>query len=394
MSHSATFDLVDARMYTPGAVIEKGVLEVRGGRIGAVRPLADWERSRDPGVAVVDAGGARVVPGFVDVHVHGGGGFDFMTGRDGSLDDICLYHAAHGTTSLLATTVTAEHEPIAKAIRLIVRAMKRGGRGAQVAGIHLEGPFLNPLRCGAQNPAHIRTADPDELRALWELAEGRIRLVTLAPEREGGMEALRFFRERGVTVSIGHSDASLEETRAAVRAGASHVTHLFNGMRPFHHREPGLTGGALLFGELTVEMIGDGIHIHTEAVRYVWETKPRDRIVLITDCMGPAGLPDGTFPFEGMTAKMKDGILRLVEPDGTEGSLAGSTLTMDRALANLMRWTGASLEEALPLLTLQPARQAGLERRKGSLEAGKDADFVRLNDDGTVEGTWIGGVRV
>ncbi|MBB6671627.1 N-acetylglucosamine-6-phosphate deacetylase [Cohnella nanjingensis] len=393
MRNTASFDLAGARLYTPSAVIEKGVLEVREGRIHSVRTQEEWERSRDSGTAVRDAGGARVVPGFVDVHVHGGGGYDFMTGHDGSLEEIRLYHAAHGTTSLLATTVTAGREPIAEAIRMIVREMKRGGPGAEVAGIHLEGPYLNPVRCGAQNPENIRAADLDEIRAFWDLSEGTVRLVTLAPELEGGLEATRFFRARGVTVSIGHSDASLAETREAVREGASHITHLFNGMRPFHHREPGLTGGALLLGELTVEMICDGIHIHPEAVRYVWETKPRDRIVFITDSMGPAGLPDGTFRFEGMTAAMRDGILRLVQADGTEGSLAGSTLTMDKAMRNVMQWTGASLEDVLPALTLHPARQAGLAGRKGSLEAGKDADFVWLNDDDTVAQTWVGGVR-
>ncbi|MBB6729814.1 N-acetylglucosamine-6-phosphate deacetylase [Cohnella zeiphila] len=393
MKNEATFDLADARLYTPGAVLERGVLQVRGGRIAAAVPLQEWERNRDESVPVHDAAGANAIPGFVDVHVHGGGGYDFMTGNNGSLEEICLFHASKGTTALLATTVTAEHEELKVAVRMIVRAMKRGNRGTEVAGIHLEGPYLNPIRAGAQNPAHIRLADPDEIRDYWVLSEGTVRLVTLAPEREGGMEALRFFRERGVTVSIGHSDATLEETRAAVSAGASHITHLFNGMRPFHHREPGLAGAALMLPELAVEMICDGIHIHPDAVRYVWGTKRRDRIVLITDCMGPAGKPDGHYSFDGMAAAMRGGVLHLVNEDGTEGSLAGSTLTMDRSLRNVMSWTGASLEEVLPALTIHPARQAGLADRKGSLEPGKDADFVLLDDSCKVQQTWVRGIR-
>lgn len=393
MNSQATFDLADVRLYTPSGVLERGVLQVRGGRIAAVVPLQEWERNRDASVPVRDGERARAVPGFVDVHVHGGGGYDFMTGNAGSLEEICLFHASKGTTSLLATTVTAEHGALKRAVGMIVREMKRGNRGAEVAGIHLEGPYLNPVRAGAQSPAHIRPADLDEIREYWELSEGCVRLVTLAPEREKGMEALRFFRERGVTVSIGHSDATLAETRTAVSEGASHITHLFNGMRPFHHREPGLAGAALMLPELTVEMICDGVHIHPDAVRYVWQTKPRERIVLITDCMSPAGGPDGTYMFGGSPAVMRDGILHLVNPDGTEGSLAGSTLTLDRALRNVMRWTGASLEDVLPALTIQPARQAGIADRKGSLEPGKDADFVLLDDGCEVLQTWVKGVR-
>jgi len=400
MKNAVSADITDARIYTPDGIVERGVLQIRAGKIDAITTLDRWSRDASGTISVYDAGGAELVPGFVDVHVHGGGGFDFMSDDPAQLAQICAFHASRGTTSLLATTLTAPHEDLKTAIRSIVRTMRDGSggadgpAGAEIAGIHLEGPYLNPARCGAQNPEHIRHADLAELTEYVQLAEGHLRLVTLAPEIPGGFEAINYLRANGVTVSIGHSDAHYDLVVQAAEAGVSHVTHLFNGMRPLHHREPGVAGAALMLPELTVEMICDGIHIHPELVKYVWETKPKSRQVFVTDCIAACGLPDGRYTIGGLDCALHEGIVRLVNADGTMGSLSGSTLTLDRSLKNIMKWTNCTVEEALPALTVNPARQAGILAAKGTIEPGKDADFVLLDNDYCIKETWVSGAKI
>lgn len=376
---------INARLYTPQGVIDNGRLLVSpDGRIGAVGGAE--ARPDDSGLIVRDLGGLSVLPGFVDIHIHGGGGGNVMDASYDSLDKISRFHARHGTTSLLATTTTGKIAAMERALDCAAEAMKRGTAGAEIAGIHLEGPFLNLQRIGAQNKEEIRLPEPGLIERFWEASQGRLRLVTLAPELDGGFAAVRRFAGKGVTVSIGHSDAVFDEVAEAVRCGASQTTHHFNGMSPLHHREPGVAGAGLVMPELTVELIADGGHVHPAVIRLLFAGKTPRKVCLITDAVACAGLPDGDYGELTMTGGqvyLKDGC-----------SLAGSSLTMHRALLNVMRFTGLKLEEALPSLTETPARQAGLDDRKGSLAVGKDADFLIVDDELRIVATYVGGREV
>jgi len=384
----------NADVYLPDRVLTGGSVYVVGGRIARI--CGPEELPPEPGDAdeVWDAEGLSLVPGFIDVHVHGGGGADVMDAAedDGAIGRIARFHAAHGTTSFLATTMTASRNELERAVEGVVCAMERGvAGGAEVLGLHLEGPFLNPRRCGAQNPALIRPFDWDEMQDLLKRGRGAVRLVTLAPECGDALRRIGALAGRGVTVSIGHSEADSETVRQAIEAGASHVTHLFNAMNPLHHREPGIVGAALIRDELTVELICDGFHVHPDMVRLVFAVKRRDRIALVTDAIAAAGMPDGEgYRLGGLPVVVKEGKAVLRD----SGNLAGSCLTMDRALKQAVAFTGLPPAEVLPALTINPARQIGADDRKGSIEVGKDADLVALGPDLTVVRTYVKGVRV
>ncbi|MFC7681620.1 N-acetylglucosamine-6-phosphate deacetylase [Paenibacillus sp. GCM10028914] len=394
-SAGQNLDIIDAKILTGHESFERGVLQIRGGLVEEILSLEQWERSsRDSLIPVNDASGRTLIPGLVDVHVHGGGGFDVMSRRKSDLEGMSLFHASRGTTSFLATTLTAGHNELIEAVRVVGECMQEGTSGAQIAGIHLEGPYLNKIRCGAQNPEHIRNVNLEEIRQYWDASQGQIKLITLAPEHEQAEVSTRWLTERGVTVSVGHSDADFETVRKIVSAGASHATHLFNGMRPLHHREPGVAGASLMLNEITVELIADGIHVHPEWIKYVWSTKGSEKVVMVTDCIGQAGMMDGTFDFGGLPAMMVDGIAYLRLEDGSAGSLAGSTLSLEKSLRNFLEWTGLPLKDLLPAYTSNPARQAGCLSHKGTLSPGKDADFLLLGHEGKLEETWVRGRKV
>lgn len=375
--------LVNGRIYAGGRVIDNGCLLIGSeGRIEAVGG-AELRSSDAP---VRDVLGSMVLPGFIDLHVHGGGGFQMMDGTYEGIAGMSRFHAAHGTTSFLATTDSASEEAILKALCNAGEAADTGLDGAELLGVHLEGPFLHPVRGGAQDKRHIRPASRRELERYIAASGSRIRLVTLAPEIEGGFEAVDMLTRLGITVSIGHSDATYAQVLEAVRRGAVHTTHHFNGMSPFHHREPGVAGAGLMLNELTTELIADGIHVHPAAVKLLFETKGVRGVCLITDAVSCAGLPDGEYG----DSTMKDGQIWL--KDGS--SLAGSSLTMLKALKNVLAYTGYSLERLLPSLTEVPARQIGVSARKGSLEAGKDADLLILDDEMNLHSTFVRGREV
>ncbi|WP_409343151.1 N-acetylglucosamine-6-phosphate deacetylase [Paenibacillus sp. MBLB4367] len=392
MPESSVKLFTNANVYTPDGVFEGASLLVRDGMIESIIPAALAGSADTEGAEIIDVGGANLVPGFVDVHVHGGGGFDVMSSRPGKpmLDGMSLFHAKHGTTAFLATTLTASKEDIDAALQSLAQELEAGTSGADAVGIHLEGPFINPVRCGAQNPAHIREATVEEMKKYMDDSGHSIRLMTIAPEFAGNLETIAYATQNGVTASIGHSDGKIADIREAVAKGASHVTHMFNGMSPMHHREPGVAGSALLMDELAVELIVDGIHMTPDIVSLVYKTKPADKIVLITDAIEATGCPDGDYFLGELPIIVKDNKATL--RDG--GSLAGSTLTMDRALRNTIAFTGLSLESVLPGLTLNPARQVGIDDRKGSIEAGKDADLVILDADLNVKATYVRGRNV
>lgn len=371
-----------ARIATPDGVIDDGWLLVDGGIIvelgaGAVDDAAIAQRraGRSDDVEHVDAEGAWLLPGFVDVHVHGALGHETMDGDVAGLAAMAEFYASHGVTSFLATTWTASTDDTLHALDGVTRALPQLETGARLLGAHMEGPYLSPRRCGAQDADAIRPGDPDE--AARFLDTGVVRLITVAPEVSGNLDLITACVRRGVTVSAGHTDATYEQLMAAVDRGVSHVTHTFNAMRPLHHREPGVVGAALTLGGLSVELIADGIHVHPTVMRALYEARRGRGLVLVTDAMRATGMPPGEYPIgEGREVVVADGAVRL--PDG---ALAGSVLTFDAALRNLAAATGRGPGELWPAASRTAAHVAGVADRKGSIERGRDADLVLVDDD-------------
>jgi N-acetylglucosamine-6-phosphate deacetylase len=382
--------VTDARVVVPGQVLAPGWLHVVDGRIVAIGPGAPDDALTEAD-EVLEAGGDWLLPGFVDVHVHGAVGSEAMDGDVEGLIRMSEFYAAHGVTSFLATTWAASRGDIDHALRGIIAtqrlAASEGLRGARLVGAHLEGPYLNPAWCGAQDLSAIRPADPEELAA-W-LGHGVVRLITLAPEIDANRAVIDMCRRAGVTVGAGHSEATYEQLLEATRLGLSHVTHTFNAMRPFHHREPGIVGGALTIDSLTAELIADGVHVHPTAVRALLRARGPEGVVLVTDAMRATGLPEGDHVLGERTVTVEDEAVRL--PDGT---LAGSVLTMDRALATVLDATGATPAELWPAVSRNAAHVAGIGDRTGALEVGSDADLVLLGEGCRVSATVVAGVVV
>ncbi len=372
-----------APLILPDRVIPDGLLAYDAGRITDVWDLADPAAPPVPAEAeVVERG--YLAPGYLDIHVHGGGGGDFMDADPEAVVAITTIHARHGTVGLLATTLTAPEEQIIRAIRTVRQAPRKGAR---VLGYHIEGPYINLAHKGAQNPEYVRPASIAEIDR-W-MAEGGPEdrwHVTLAPETDGALEAIRYLVRRGATVSAGHTDATYDQMRAAAEAGLSHATHLYNGMRGLHHREPGTVGSALALPGMTVELIADGVHVHPAAMQVAVRARGPERVLLVTDAMRATGMGDGEFTLGGLPVTVRNGEARL-----HSGSLAGSVLTMDRAVQNAVRLIGLDLPTAVAMATLHPARLLRLDDRKGSLAVGKDADLLVLDEDLNVKATIIGG---
>jgi N-acetylglucosamine-6-phosphate deacetylase len=351
--------------------------------------------SLDAGVIVDVARTARVpaeaervhgvlVPGFVDVHVHGGDGADFMDAHDEGTERILAFHARHGTTALAATTLSASRGDLQTAVEGIRRVAAAGPDGAEIVAIHLEGPYINRDRAGAQDLTSIRPSDIHELAALINEAPRLRWIVTVAPEIEGARTLIEQFRDR-VLFSIGHTSADHATAVAALEWGAAHFTHLFNAMTGLHHRDPGVVGAAMTSVDATAELIADGVHVHQAALRLAVSTMPH-RIALVTDAMRACGLADGTYKLYDYEVTVADGAARLAD-----GTLAGSVLTMAGAVKNMVELAGLPLESVLPLATEVPARIAGASDRKGRIESRYDADLVLLTEKFDVERVWVRG---
>jgi N-acetylglucosamine-6-phosphate deacetylase len=338
----------------------------------------------EPAHAPADAERIRgiLVPGFIDVHVHGGDGADFMDAHDEATERILGFHARHGTTALAATTLSASRADLQNAVESLARASS--DQGAEIVALHLEGPFINRDRAGAQDRDSIRPADILELAALIAEAPRMRWIVTVAPEIEGARGLIEHFRDR-VLFSIGHTAADHATAVAALEWGASHFTHLYNAMTPLHHRDPGVVGAALTAVDATAELIADGVHVHQAALRIAVHAMP-NRIALVTDAIRACGLPDGTYKLYGYDVTVADGAARL-----TADVLAGSVLTMDGAVKNMVELAGLPIETVIPLATEVPARIAGCADRKGKIEIRYDADLVLLTDRFEVERVWVRG---
>jgi N-acetylglucosamine-6-phosphate deacetylase len=337
----------------------------------------------------INSPGCLVVPGFIDMHVHGGGGADFMNGTPEAVRQIARTHARFGTTGMLATTLTQSSEAIDSAVRAARSVMRDGRRDdeARILGIHLEGPYICQPRRGAQPPQFIRPPDLEEFRRWIELSEGTVRQITLAPEEPGARELVELAVKEKVIVSVGHTDATGAQVEEAARWGARQITHVFNGMRGLHHREPGVAGAALALPEYRVEVIADGVHLDPMIVKLIAAAKGPDGVLLITDAIEGAAMPDGDYRLGGNPVIVKDGTASY--PDGT---LAGSVLTMNRAFANTGRFTGLPPQIVARMAATNAARQLGLDAWTGVLEEGNHADFVVLSPEGEVLWTVIDGI--
>ncbi|WP_223593096.1 N-acetylglucosamine-6-phosphate deacetylase [Neobacillus bataviensis] len=368
--------LKGVRVYSEDRIIVNGYIKIKDKKIFELGSIEELIKEENYNVIEIPAD-FSAVPGFIDVHIHGVAGADTMDATKEALDIMVAALPKEGTTSFLATTMTQEGKQIENALinagRYINEQKSQGM--AEVLGIHLEGPFVNAKRAGAQPIQHI--VDPNlALFKEWQnLSNNTIKLVTLAPEQPGGLEMVRYLKDNEIVASIGHSDATYEQVGEAIEAGMNHVTHLFNQMRGLHHREPGVVGAAFLRDELKAEIIVDGVHVRPEMVKLAYKEKQSEGLILITDSMRAKCLKNGMYDLGGQEVTVKDG--KAVLADGT---LAGSILKLGHAVKNILTYTECSLEEAIEMASVNPAKQLNIFDRKGSIAAGKDADIVILDD--------------
>ena len=362
-----------AKVVTATSVVEGGDVSVEGEHIVAVGDIEPDERAE-----TLDLSGHWLLPGFVDLHNHGGGGGSYAIGDQESALAAFRFHRGHGTTTSIASMVTAPVDQLAHDIAAMSELVEDG----VLAGIHLEGPFISALRCGAHDPTLLREPDPAALRRLVDAGHGTVRMVTLAPELTGGIAAVRMLVDAGVIAAVGHTDADTATAMRAFDAGASVATHLFNGMRPINHREPGPVVAALQSEHVTVELINDGIHLHQSTVDMAFQSIGSRRIAFITDAISAAGLPDGEFALGSMHVRVENGAAMI---SGTN-VLAGSTVTLDAVLRRGVQVDGLPIVDVSAALSGTPARALGLADRLGTIAAGQQADLLVLDADLTVVG--------
>ena len=378
-----------SRILTPDEEISDGVIVVEGSRIAAI---GHRDEMRLPADAIdYVATGMTVVPGFVDVHIHGAGGHDVMEADARALDRITSTVARHGTTSIVATTVTAPIEDTCRSLQGIasyIRAhenVENDGLAAEILGIHLEGPFISKARRGVHPPDALAKPSVATLGKFIEAADGLVKIVTLAPELPGALELIAAAVAAKIVAAIGHTDADYDQARAAIHAGARHAVHMYNAMRPFEHRDPGVVGAILTDPEVTAEVIADLVHVAGPAIQVLIGAKGFDTVLLVSDGIAATGMPDGKYRLGNFEVSVKDGVAR-----NSEGKLAGSTLTMDRALRNIVG-IGVPLQDAVRMATVLPARRLGLAGKKGIIAVGADADLVALTPDLRVAGVMTRG---
>ena len=376
------------RAITPTVEIIDAAILIRDGVIESVGPRS--EISLPAGAAEVIAPDQIAAPGFVDVHIHGAGGRDVMEGSPDALSTVAKTIARHGTTSFLATTVTASPDDTCRSVEgiadYIAHQFEAAESKAEVLGIHYEGPFINKARRGVHPPEWVQLPNAELLQRLLQAASGTGRLITIAPELLGAVPFIKAAREAGVVVGMGHTDATYEQARAAIAQGVRHAVHVYNAMRPFSHRDSGVIGAVLTSPEVTAELIADGVHVEEAAMRILLQAKGPGCIILISDGLSATGMPDGKYMLGKFEVTVSGGVCR-----NAEGKLAGSTLTLDRALRNVVG-LGIAVADAVQMLTANPAKLLGLEFKKGHLRSGADADIVLLNGDLQVTNVWTRGI--
>ncbi|GMK37691.1 N-acetylglucosamine-6-phosphate deacetylase [Paenibacillus sp. CCS19] len=380
--------LKNVKLVTPDGVLEDGWMKLSNGCIESLgsgtAPAALGE------IEVIDGNGSWVLPGFIDVHVHGGAGHDFMDADEEGLRAITRFHASHGTTGILATSLTASRDELTDVLDRVSRFMAAPMPYAQVLGVHFEGPFVSDKWKGAQNPEYILPPQPEWLEEWVSRYPGVIRLQTLAPESEGALDYIERLDSHGIVPACGHTDATYDQIIAAADRGLRHAVHTFNAMRPYHHREPGTVGAVLTDDRIIAEVIADGHHVHAAGIELLRRAKGPDRVILVTDAMAAAGMPDGDYRLGELPVTMTCGVARLTN----SGNLAGSTLTMIGALQHMVREIGVPIADASRMASANPARQLGIDSVTGTLEVGKRADVLLLSDQLELERVWIGGQEI
>ena len=384
----STFLLHTARALTPTTEIPDAGILVRDGVIAAIGPREGM--SLPAGAQEISAAEQTAVPGFIDVHIHGAGGHDVMEGTDEALAAVARTLARHGTTSFVATTVTASLDDTCRSVegivRFITQQLKTDDARAEVLGVHYEGPFLNKARRGVHPTESIQLPSIELLERLLQAASGNARILTIAPELPGAVPCIEAARTAGVVVAMGHTDATYEEARAAISRGVRHAVHVYNAMRPFSHRDSGVIGAVLTSTEVTAELIADGVHVEEAAMRLLLQAKGPGCVILISDGLSATGMPDGKYNLGKFEVTVSNGVCR-----NAEGKLAGSTLTLDRALRNVVA-LGVTLADALRMLTTNPAKLLGIEFKKGALRVGADADIVLLDQNLQLTNVWTRGI--
>ncbi|MDE3137200.1 MAG: N-acetylglucosamine-6-phosphate deacetylase [Acidobacteriota bacterium] len=366
------------RLFTPIEEIADAVVVTEDGRIVAVGQRDGVELP--VGTREYDARAWTLAPGFVDIHIHGAGGHDVMEADPGALARIAETIARYGTTSFVATTVTASPDDTCRSLEALARAAEAPAAAdsarpaAELLGIHFEGPFISPTRRGVHPPEWIALPSQELLGRFLAAAGSAARILTLAPELDGALDLVDRARSAGLVVALGHTNATYDQAIAAIERGASHAVHVFNAMRPFSHRDTGVIGAVLTRPEVTAEIIADGVHVDAPALEILLAAKKAENVILVSDATAATGMPDGNYRLGTFEVKVKEGVCR-----DAEGRLAGSTLTLDRAVRRMVA-LGVPPAKALRMATLNPARRLGLETRKGVIAPGADADLVFLND--------------
>lgn len=381
--------VIQAReLFTPVERVERPLLFIEDGVVASVSSCDSSEIPR--GARVVDLGDATLAPGFIDMHIHGGAGHDVMEAVADALPAVEKLLFQHGVTTYFPTTVTAPEDQTLAALERLADAIERtrknvGDERAQPAGIHLEGPFISHVRPGVHPPAELLPPTLEMFERFWQASRGHIKVLTIAPELGGALAVIEEAHRRGVCVSMGHSDADLPAARAGVAAGVRHATHMFNAMRPLGHRDPGILGEALMDERLSAEIIADGIHVDPLIVSLFLRLKGAETAVLVTDATAATGMPDGRYRLGSLEVDVADGKCLV------EGKLAGSVLTMDKAVRNVLKFANWDLQRAVRLATLNPARTTGLPAKAGTLVPGAVANIVALSPKGEVLKTIVRG---
>lgn len=381
-----TFIINNLMVHSEKETYKNGYIKVVDGKIAEVGPVSQYKQDDDAKVITLSPD-YQVIPGAIDIHIHGASNSDAMDATHDALSTMAKTLPKEGTTSFLATTMTQSTQAIESALLNAGKYIENQTQeNAEIVGIHLEGPFISPARKGAQPEEYIIDPDITLFKRWQEMAENQIKLVTLAPEQPNGLDLAAHLRGTGVVASIGHSDATYDQIDEAILAGTTHVTHLYNGMRGLHHREPGVLGAAYLRDELYVELIADGIHCRPEMIKLAYNQITSERMILITDSLRAKWLKKGTYDLGGQPVNVDETRATL-----SDGTLAGSILKMNDAIKNTMENTDCSMTDIIKMTAENPAKQLRIFDRKGSIQVGKDADLVILNDRMDVEMTFCRG---
>lgn len=376
-----------SQLFTPLESVASPYVVIEDGHIQSVRSQHEAEIPKGKALDFKDK---VLAPAYLDIHLHGSGGHDVMEANDAALTAVEIMLARWGVAAYLPTTVTAGENRTLRALEYLGKAIRKGVqlRRTTPIGIHLEGPFISHTKRGVHPPEHLADPSPQNLQRYWEASDGTLRMLTIAPEIPGAIETIRYARRLGIHCSLGHSNATYEEAIAGITAGANHATHTFNAMRSLDHRDPGILGAVLEHRALTADIIADGIHVHPSVVDLFIRAKGLDRAILITDAISATGMPDGHYDLGGLQVEIKNQRCEF------HGKLAGSVLTLERAIRNAMSFARLRLQDALRLATLNPAALIGISDQRGSLKAGSRADLVVLTREGQLVQTILGGELV